>query len=1107
MRITDNAENTGNSTTIQVTIDGASPIIAAYPSTAQCTEDTTPHFNATVYDAGVGVDTCVFDIYVNTIYDSTNYTTPVSGNCTYEHPTALNPGENIYVIASANDSFGNMSLTNTSGTYTISGGDLDAPSLINPANDTWNKTLTPDFNWSDVGSSGCTYFQEYHFQADNNSDFSSPECNINITDSNYSSCTLADSESYYWRVASIDNMDVYNWSETYYVKIDITIPYFEMEHAGTGTGEYSDFECISDTTPFVYLSNYGDTYSGVKEAVFQYCDDGSAEEGPVQCTSWSTTQTDSTQADGLNNTYPDLAPGIYDLVANVYDNAENTDWWSNENDNFINNVTIGGDVQCDEHAPELTSCYNTAGADGCTNDWNTLEIQYYCASGCSLVNDGCEQEFGAEAICDEKNINDAWNNITTCSWCGNSCEETLDDICHADSPTCDFGSCGSTYCLDNTTDQCYHDTDQTRDCDNTGWEDFAKEACSKPTYCSGGSCTQGNTCYYEPIGNIADNRSDDCNYLGCNISQCTIGFGIICAPATGCTPDDTECNIDCISAGYLNGTIVGNTCNCAPSNFTVSYMPDPVEGGTYANFTATENSDNASVEWLDLEGDLLRMDICTDSSCSSNLYTGWYCTDLDGSEMTANCSKQTPSCDYNASLNYWIGINDTNGTQIQEIAGIGSYSSKRTVSCTCAGDVECYSNICDNDGVGFPDDFDCTECSGELDQHGDCEYECGADSQCDELDTGYSYWCNASNMVSEECGEADACNYTTAGGQIGTCEADNDLDSNCNAITECDELTTGTSILYCNKGDQTYFQDQCSTSCLGEDMDTICRASGDLGGSDGCTASIECSSITEGQCGTNNYLCNSCETPTLCDTSVHDNETGNNTLLFGECYDTDGCVSGACYTNTTHYDYCTGDTVHQYESSGSDTNGVDDCVEVDAFDCKDYQSCTDSDSGLTFLTGGNVTGNDTIMPSCNNGVCDTGSPYSFFDTCGGTDYNSDSVGDILTEQQCHADPTAQNYPYLNTTKDCREYETASTGDTDDSPASLGTCTSSSVALCKNVTGAGDYCGTASQGPAIIEGCVNAGDCPGGADCRYVEGIWNDTNANNVNETRRICNRL
>ncbi|NOQ38534.1 DUF2341 domain-containing protein, partial [archaeon] len=65
MRITDNASNTGNSTTIQVTIDGASPTLSIDPSSPACSEDTTPGFNLTVSDSGVGVDTCVFYIYVN----------------------------------------------------------------------------------------------------------------------------------------------------------------------------------------------------------------------------------------------------------------------------------------------------------------------------------------------------------------------------------------------------------------------------------------------------------------------------------------------------------------------------------------------------------------------------------------------------------------------------------------------------------------------------------------------------------------------------------------------------------------------------------------------------------------------------------------------------------------------------------------------------------------------------------------------------------------------------------------------------------------------------------------------------------------------------------
>ncbi|GAG40087.1 unnamed protein product, partial [marine sediment metagenome] len=72
-------------------------------------------------------------------------------------------------------------------------------------------------------------------------------------------------------------------------------------------------------------------------------------------------------------------------------------------------------------------------------------------------------------------------------------------------------------------------------------------------------------------------------------------------------------------------------------------------------------------------------------------------------------------------------------------------------------------------------------------------------------------------------------------------------DSGCSCgDDECDGIAQGATIDYCDKGGQTYFQDDCATDSTAVDVNNTCIASGSLQGGDGCTADAGCDGETAG---------------------------------------------------------------------------------------------------------------------------------------------------------------------------------------------------------------------------------------------------------------------
>jgi hypothetical protein len=96
----------------------------------------------------------------------------------------------------------NESAWSSAWSFTIDLTPPPTPSLVSPASGTITNNPRPPFDWSDVSDpSGVTYT----IQADNNSDFSSPELNVSgVATSAYTPAANLANNLYYWRVKAVD---------------------------------------------------------------------------------------------------------------------------------------------------------------------------------------------------------------------------------------------------------------------------------------------------------------------------------------------------------------------------------------------------------------------------------------------------------------------------------------------------------------------------------------------------------------------------------------------------------------------------------------------------------------------------------------------------------------------------------------------------------------------------------------------------------------------------------------------------------------------------------------------------------------------------------------
>lgn len=88
---------------------------------------------------------------------------------------------------------------------------LQPPTLLSPSNQATNVELPVTLSWSNIPNANY-----YVLQVDNNSNFSSPEINLdNLTTSQYTITNLSPNTTYYWRVAVVVNSQQSAWSSVY----------------------------------------------------------------------------------------------------------------------------------------------------------------------------------------------------------------------------------------------------------------------------------------------------------------------------------------------------------------------------------------------------------------------------------------------------------------------------------------------------------------------------------------------------------------------------------------------------------------------------------------------------------------------------------------------------------------------------------------------------------------------------------------------------------------------------------------------------------------------------------------------------------------------------
>ncbi|MCK4979040.1 MAG: hypothetical protein KAS62_01525, partial [Candidatus Delongbacteria bacterium] len=125
-----------------------------------------------------------------------------------------------------------------------------APTLILPADVSTIEDTTPAFDWSDA--SGAT---DYTILVDNNSDFSSPEINTSISNSNYTSGTALALDVYYWKVLATNSSGDSPYSTTWSFTLQAPLP-------GIPTLiEPADLAGVQDTTPYFDWSDASDAVS------------------------------------------------------------------------------------------------------------------------------------------------------------------------------------------------------------------------------------------------------------------------------------------------------------------------------------------------------------------------------------------------------------------------------------------------------------------------------------------------------------------------------------------------------------------------------------------------------------------------------------------------------------------------------------------------------------------------------------------------------------------------------------------------------------------------------------------------------------------------------
>lgn len=150
-----------------------------------------------------------------------------------------------------------------------------APTLLSPTSGQNLTDFTPYFDWTDA-----TYATAYNIMIDNNSDYSSPEVNTEVSASNYQQTTNLASGIYYWKVRSKNIMGYSSFTGSWTVNILLGIPVPIVLPPNTidwadveGATSYNIFSSPDPYGTFTFLTNVTVsqyTYSTADQRMFFY---------------------------------------------------------------------------------------------------------------------------------------------------------------------------------------------------------------------------------------------------------------------------------------------------------------------------------------------------------------------------------------------------------------------------------------------------------------------------------------------------------------------------------------------------------------------------------------------------------------------------------------------------------------------------------------------------------------------------------------------------------------------------------------------------------------------------------------------------------------------
>ncbi|MBW3022475.1 right-handed parallel beta-helix repeat-containing protein [Candidatus Woesearchaeota archaeon] len=174
-----------------------------------------------------------------------------------KHPDATSKFDSWSVAATPIDSEGINGSTVTSNTLYITSHFPTKPSLVYPADEDVILDRTPYFNWSastDLDEDQITY----NLLLDNNLDFSSPEINVTVTDSNYTPPSDMSFSTYYWKVIASDGVNK-NESSTYnfdlITSIACSLPTNSIDFGQISLGQTKN--TTGDSPPPLIIQNNG----------------------------------------------------------------------------------------------------------------------------------------------------------------------------------------------------------------------------------------------------------------------------------------------------------------------------------------------------------------------------------------------------------------------------------------------------------------------------------------------------------------------------------------------------------------------------------------------------------------------------------------------------------------------------------------------------------------------------------------------------------------------------------------------------------------------------------------------------------------------------------